>query len=241
MISGGGTTMDAMIEACQSGKIPDTEVGLIITSSAKAGGIEKAKKRGIPEKDIVVINPKNFRMHNSKEQDELIFGEAILEECRRRSINVITQNGWMKHTPDNVTSFYRGRIFNQHPGDPKNFGGPGMTGLTVHKATIRYWEMLSTVEPQIWEQAKTHVVAQYVDPQYDKGVVILYKQVPVLSTDTPEILQQRALPYEHAVQIELLQRYVGERIFGLVEYAGIVLPGTEDYARMAKDEALIPA
>lgn len=237
-ISGGGTTMDRIIEACQSGEIPDTDVGLVIASTKNAGGIEKAKKRGIPSEDVLVINPKDYLADEGFEQSQLLFGEAIIKECRRRAISVITQNGWVKHTPRNVIREFDGRIFNQHPGDPKHFGGKGMIGLTVHDAVIRYWTMLSPVEPHIWDGAKTHVIAQRVDPVYDAGAVVLYEPVPVLPFDTPETLQQRALPLEHKLQIKLLQQFVAGDIHDLLLYKGVVQPYNEEYARLAKQEAI---
>ena len=78
LISGGGTTMQEIVKACQSGEIP-MDVACIVSSTPTAGGLEKARKLGIPEADILIIDPANFKKEDGK-RDQVGFGEAIIDE-----------------------------------------------------------------------------------------------------------------------------------------------------------------
>ena len=195
LISGGGTTMEAIIKACQSGYLSKVEPVLVISSNSNAGGIEKAKKLGIKEKDILIINSKDF-----KNREE--FGEEIIKECKKREVEFIGQYGWMVLTPKNIIKEFEGKIINQHPGPLDNgrpdFGGAGMFGLRVHQARL---EFVKKTDHDFWTEATTHFVTE----EFDKGKIIKRIQVPVLPDDTAETLQARVLPIEHEVQIEALK------------------------------------
>ena len=133
LISGGGTTMEAIIKAAQNDTLKNVSPVLVIVSKESAGGLIKAKNLGISEKNILVINPKNF-----KTEEE--FGEKIIKECEERKVDFIGQYGWLVKTPENVCEAFKGRIINQHPGPLDNgrsdFGGAGMYGKRVHKARL---------------------------------------------------------------------------------------------------------
>ena len=132
LISGGGTTAQAIIRACKVGRILVTPA-LVISSTKEAGGIQKALDEGIALEDVVVISRREYG--NSER-----FGEAILKACKQRGINVIGQYGWMVKTPPNVIAAFSQRMINQHPGplDPgrPDFGGRGMYGKRVHCARL---------------------------------------------------------------------------------------------------------
>src|SRR3989338_7661821 len=108
LISGGGTTAEAIIRAVKSGKLAGVEIGCVIASKPDAGGIERAKKAGVPEKDVLVLSPKSF---SSREE----LGEAIIKECRARGVDFVGQYGWLVKTPENVIEAFAGHIVNQHP------------------------------------------------------------------------------------------------------------------------------
>lgn len=200
LISGGGTTMREIVRAVQSGEIPDMEVACVIASRPDAGGIEKARTLGIPDKDIVVVEPGAFRGSDGK-IDRAAFGKRLLAVLEDHGATVVTQNGWIPYTPSNVIGAYNGRIFNQHPGDPVAFGGKGMMGKAVHAAVLEFQRLAGRT-------FATSVVAHHADPVLDGGAVVQRAKVPVLLGDTPETLQERALSEEHRVQIELLQNFV---------------------------------
>lgn len=200
--------MQEVVKAVQSGEIPDAEIACIIASNAEAGGIQKARTLGIPEKDIVVIDPREYRIGRTLKTDREMFGQRILLALRDHGATVVAQNGWIPYTPDNVTETYAGRIFNQHPGPPEEFGGKGMMGKAVHAAVLKFQELAGRT-------FDTSVVAHDAQAGLDTGGVRKREKVPVLPGDTVDALQQRALPVEHRVQIDLLKSYVRKELVTL--------------------------
>lgn len=196
LISGGGTTMQEIVKACQSGEIK-MDIACIIASVPTAGGIEKARRLGIPGKDIIVVDPTNFRGADKK-VDQEGFGLAILKELETRGVTIVIQNGWMPLTPENVIDEYPDTIFNQHPGPVPEFGGKGMYGRRVHAARLLF---VRETRRDYWTEA----IAQRVHIDFDRGAVVKSVRVDILPEDTVDDLQQRVLPVEHRVQIELLK------------------------------------
>lgn len=229
LISGGGTTMNEIVKATQSGEIPDMEIACIIASKAEAGGIEKARKLGVLESDIVIINPHDFRMDGLMKIDREAFGRRILEVLHQHNATVITQNGWIPYTPDSVTLAYEGRIFNQHPGDPKQFGGKGMMGKAVHAAVLEFQRLAGRT-------FDTPVVAHYAQSGLDTGAVVKRQYAPVFSDDTVDALQARALLLEHQVQIALLQDFVRGNVSALEPHI-LVHPSELELLKEAKRRA----
>lgn len=226
-ISGGGTTMQEIIRACQSGEIP-MDVACIIASTSKAGGIEKARSLGIPEKDIIVVDPNEFK-DNDGRVDQYGFGMAILKELKSRGVTVFTQNGWMPVTPENVIDEYPHTSFNQHPGPLPDFGGRGMYGRRVHAAVLIF-RRLTRTDP--WTEA----TVQRVHKEFDKGPVVKAQRVKIFKDDTVEDLQQRVLPVEHRLQIELLKDVVLENVREVSKEA-INIPEHREVLRVAKNIA----
>jgi phosphoribosylglycinamide formyltransferase 1 len=228
LISGGGTTMQEIIKACQSGEVP-MEIACVISSSPTAGGIDKARKLGIPDKNIVVIDPNKFRNEDNKIDQEK-FGLQIIEELKRHNVSVVTQNGWLPFTPEIVINEYSGSIFNQHPGPVPEFGGQGMYGRRVHAARLLFVRM---TKKNFW----TEVIAQRVDKDYDQGIVVKSARVDIYPEDTVDDLQQRALPFEHQVQIRLLQDIAKGKVNEVPKSEILVEPGEEETLVLAKKMA----
>lgn len=224
LISGGGTTMEAIIKASQNGALPSIIPVLIIASNEDAGGIEKAKRLGIKDEDIVVINPKNFKNRN-------LFGEEIIKECKKRKVDFIGQYGWMVMTPENVINEFEGMIVNQHPGPLDtgrlDFGGPGMYGMRVHLARLSF---VNKIKRDFWTEATAHRVTA----KFDEGVILKRKQVPILPDDTAESLQARVLPVEHEVQIELLKDFIDGTVSEFHREVPLVLRGEEGILEESK-------
>lgn len=195
LISGGGTTMEAIIKATQNGVLQNVVPVLIVVSNQDAGGIKKALNLGIKKEDILIINPKDFEKREK-------FGEKIIEECKKRNVEFIGQYGWMVKTPENLINEYKNMIVNQHPGPldtgKLDFGGIGMYGMRVHQARLCF---VKKTQRNFWTEATAHRVTV----NFDEGVVLKRKQVPILENDTAETLKERVLPVEHEVQIELLK------------------------------------
>lgn len=228
LISGGGTTMEAIIKACQNEILVGVVPSLIVSSDKNAGGIQKAKRLGIPDENILIINPKDFKTREE-------FGKKIIEECKARNVDFLGQYGWHWKTPENVIQEFEGRIVNQHPGPldtgKSDFGGAGMFGLRVHETRLQF---VKKVNRDFWTEATTHRVTA----EFDKGVVIKRKQVPILENDTAETLQARALPVEHEVQIETLQDFVNDTVMEFTREVPLVLPNEEDILEECKKSAM---
>lgn len=193
-ISGGGTTMHAIIEACQTGALEGIDPVMVISNKIDAGGLPKAAARRVL---TAVITPASFQQPGQ-------FGEAILRVCKQNSIDLIGQYGWMPLTPANVIEAYKGRMINQHPGpvDPgrPGFGGKGMYGLRVHCARLYFLRHAKRPPQDMWTEA----IAQRVDPEFDEGPVLKKIVVPIERSDHMYSLQARVLPFEHQVQIATL-------------------------------------
>jgi phosphoribosylglycinamide formyltransferase-1 len=200
LISGGGTTAREILRACKDGRLPHVEPALVIASKPDAGGIQKAMTEGMDAKDVIVIRPERGSPGSPK------FGEAILKACREREVQFIGQYGWLPITPFNVLVEYEKMIVNQHPGplDPANpgmdFGGAGMYGRRVHCARLYF---VRVVQRDFWTEAVVHRVVYYVD----QGPLLHVARVNILEKDDVVSLQERVLPVEHRVTIEVLRMF----------------------------------
>lgn len=228
LISGGGTTAAAIIRACKTGRLSKVEPVLVIASAPTIGGIKKVLDLGMPAKDVLVIDPKNFPVADD-------FGAKILEECKKRNVEFLSQNGWLCLTPKNVIDEYSGMMLNQHPGplDPgrPDFGGKGMFGLRVHCARL---EFVKRTNRDFWSEA----TAQRVAAAFDAGAVLNRKQVPILPDDTPETLAARLLPVEHEVIIETLQNFADGQVKELVREKPLVKPEEYQILEVCKKQAI---
>lgn len=225
LISGGGTTMAEIIKACKSGEIP-IDVALVISSTPTAGGIEKAQKLGLPDQNIVVVNPDDFLTREEK-VFQYAFGLQLLKQLTEHNVTVVTQNGWMPLTPRIVINEYPRAIFNQHPGPVPEFGGKGMYGRRVHAARLLFTRLTGRDN---WTEA----IAQRMHGEYDQGSVIKAIRVNILPGDTVDDLQQRVLPIEHRVQIELLKDIARGDVRELMGREKLVRPGEEQTLILVK-------
>lgn len=200
LISGGGTTMEQILLACYNGILKELiEPVLVIASKDNIGGIQRAIDAGFDPSNIAVCGR---QMYASDEK----FGNALLGLLGLCKIDVIGQYGWLPLTPENVIVEYDRRIINQHPGPldsgRPDFGGPGMYGRRVHCARL-YFARESGLEHDQFTEATTH----YVSPKFDEGWVIGKTEVAILPSDDVISLQQRVLPAEHQLQIDVLKQF----------------------------------
>lgn len=227
LLSGEGTTAEAVINACRQGELP-AETVLVIANKISAGGLKKAEALNVPTKVIGLIAEFGG--------DEEAFGEAILAACRQSKVDVIGQYGWLAYTPQNVVEAYQGRIINQHPGplDPgyPDFGGQGMYGKRVHCARILFCRGLNKDH---WTEA----TAQLVAVEYDKGDLLLTERVAIEKTDDVDTLQQRVLPVEHRVQIQALRGLVEETAAPFQRSSRLVKSGEEQVLKEARSTAIL--
>lgn len=237
LASGGGSTIEAIYRATQgkaSVPLENVELSLVIASKKSAGVLERMRRAGMDEKDLLVL-PQGW----SKDQD--LLADFILEECAKRNVNLIGQWGWLVKTPAKVIQHFHWGLMmvNQHPGplDPRahgyDFGGDGMYGRRVTAARMHFCHMVGR---DFWTEATAH----HVTAEYDQGAVIGRTRLDFdLKKDTVDSLQSRMLPVEHRLQIEVLQDFAN----GTVEIVErephyLVHRGEEEILAQAKEVAI---
>ena len=171
MVSGGGTKLQAIIDARDAGRLPHAELSLVIASREDAYAIKRAEKAGIPWQ--VVRKTRDL----TPEQ----YGEGLLEVLRANAIEVIVLAGFLTILPDNVIRAYDHRILNIHPSLIPSFCGKGYYGLRVHEAALERGVKL------------TGATVHFVNEIPDGGDIIAQKAVAVEAGDTPETLQRRVM------------------------------------------------
>ena len=170
MVSGGGTNLQAILDAVDSGKITDTEISVVI-SNPGAYALERARTHGI---EAVCISPKEFESREA-------FNRAFLEKVDKYKLDLIVLAGFLVKIPEAMVKKYEGRIINIHPSLIPSFCGVGYYGLKVHEEALRRGVKV------------TGATVHYVDGGMDTGPIILQKAVEVEKGDTPEILQRRVM------------------------------------------------
>lgn len=222
LVSGGGSTMEQIVLASQNGWL-QMDVACVLASKEGIGAIKKANSYGIA---LEIVNPDEFRGDDGK-VDQYGFGQVILRSLQKHGVTVVTQNGWLPLTPENVIDTYKDAIFNQHPGPVPEFGGKGMYGRRVHAARLLFTRM---TKRDYWTEA----IAQRVHEDYDRGVVVKSQQVEIFPGDIVDDLQQRVLPIEHGVQIELLKDVTRGEVKEVERKFLLIKPGEEHVLFEAK-------
>lgn len=171
MVSGGGTNLQAIIDAVENGAVRNTEIVGVISNNKNAYALERAKKHNIPAK---CISPKDFR---SRE----VFNEKLLEEVNAYAPDLIVLAGFLVVIPPAMIVKYRNRMINIHPSLIPAFCGTGYYGLKVHEAALHRGVKV------------VGATVHFVDEGTDTGPIILQKAVEVQKGDTPEMLQRRVM------------------------------------------------
>ena len=171
LVSGGGTNLQALIDAQGKGEIKVGRITCVISSKDGVFALERAKKADIP---TVVIPRKEYA-------DSKSYSEAILAELQRQQADLIVLAGFMTILDECVTKAYDYRIINVHPALIPSFCGEGFYGLKVHEKALEYGVKVSG--------ATIH----FVNEKADAGAIILQGVVNVENDDTPEVLQRRIM------------------------------------------------
>ena len=171
LVSGGGTNLQALIDAVESGRITNGKISLVLSSNDHAYALERAKKHGI---ESVVVSRKSFT--NSKD-----FDHRIIEVLQEHHIDLVVLAGFMSILGPEVIDCYRDKIINVHPSLIPSFCGNGFYGLKVHQAALDYGVKV------------TGATVHFVNEITDGGRIILQKAVSVKKGDTPETLQRRVM------------------------------------------------
>lgn len=171
LVSGGGTNLQALIDAQNRGKIPGGKIALVISSREDAYALTRAERAGIPTE---VLRRRNFAG-----QDE--YDEQLLGILDRENIGLVVLAGFMTMISPRVIDCYRNQIINVHPSLIPSFCGEGYYGLRVHRAALERGVRV------------TGATVHFVNEICDGGPIILQKAVEVLPGDTPETLQRRVM------------------------------------------------
>ena len=171
LVSGGGTNLQALIDAQHSGIIQSGEIQLVISNNANAYALERAKKAGI---DTAVVLKKECG-------SQAAFEEKIKALLRTYQIDLIVLAGFMSILSEDFTKDYPERILNVHPSLIPSFCGAGFYGLRVHEEALAYGVKV------------TGATVHFVNEIPDGGKIILQKAVEIQDGDTPEILQKRVM------------------------------------------------
>ena len=171
LVSGGGTNLQAIIDAIENKTITNTEICLVYSNNPKAYALERAQKAGIKS---VCKSPKEFENRED-------FNKALLQILKDASPDLVVLAGCLVVIPDIVVKEFEGRIINIHPSLIPSFCGTGYYGLKVHEKVLERGVRVSG--------ATVH----FVDEGTDTGPIILQKPVMIRQDDTPEVLQKRIM------------------------------------------------
>ena len=171
LVSGGGTNLQAIIDAIDAGKITNAKIEVVISNNAGAYALERAKKHGISG---ICISPKEFE---SRE----LFHEALLAKLKECQVDLVVLAGYLVAIPPMIVEAFPNKIINIHPSLIPSFCGVGYYGLKVHEGVLNRGVKV------------TGATVHFVDDGTDTGPIILQKAVLVEQGDTPKVLQQRVM------------------------------------------------
>lgn len=171
LVSGGGTNLQAILDAMESEKITNAEVRLVISNNPNAYALKRAQNHGI---EAVCISPKQFG-------DREEFHKALLDRLLESGVDLVVLAGFLVAIPPAIVDDFPNRIINIHPSLIPSFCGVGYYGLHVHEAVLKRGVKV------------TGATVHFVDKGTDTGPIILQKAVKIEPDDTPESLQRRVM------------------------------------------------
>lgn len=171
LVSGGGTNLQAIIDAIDKKTITSAEISVVISNNPGAYALERAKTHGI---DALCVSPKNY-------ENRAAFNQALLETLQSYKPDLVVLAGCLVVIPEIMVKAFPNKIINIHPALIPAFCGTGYYGLKVHEAVLKRGAKV------------TGATVHFVDEGTDTGPIILQKAVEVKEGDTPEILQRRVM------------------------------------------------
>lgn len=171
MVSGGGTNLQAVIDAIDEGRIKDAQIAAVISNKKDAYALERARKHGIKH---YCISPKDYESREA-------FGRALVDALDAEQADLVVLAGYLVILPEILIQKYQNRMINIHPSLIPSFCGSGYYGLKVHECALARGVKV------------TGATVHFVDEGTDTGPIILQKAVEVRQDDTPEILQRRVM------------------------------------------------
>ena len=171
LVSGGGTNLQAIMDAIDAGEIRNTQIAAVISNNAGAYALERAKNHGI---EAVCVSPKDY-------EDRETFNRALVDKVDSYQVDLVVLAGFLVVIPEIMIAKYRNRIINIHPSLIPSFCGKGYYGLKVHEGVLARGVKV------------TGATVHFVDEGTDTGPIILQKAVSVRQDDTPKTLQRRVM------------------------------------------------
>lgn len=171
MVSGGGSNLQAILDAVDNGIIRNAKVVAVISNNPKAYALERARKHNIP---AVCVSPGSYESREA-------FHEALLDSLRATQADLVVLAGCLVVIPKSIIREYKGRMINIHPSLIPSFCGTGYYGLKVHEEALKRGVKV------------TGATVHFVDEGTDTGPILLQKAVEVREGDTPRSLQQRVM------------------------------------------------
>jgi phosphoribosylglycinamide formyltransferase-1 len=184
LVSGGGTNLQAIIDALEKDAFAAIE--LVISSSNKAYALQRAKNHNIESK---VIRRRDF-------SDDILFDTAIIDALESKCVDLVVLAGYLPLLSHRVVSAFPDRIINVHPSLIPSFCGHGYYGLKVHEAALARGVKI------------TGATVHFVDEGADTGKIIMQKAVDVMPDDTPETLQRRVMTEAEHIILPLAIKYI---------------------------------
>ena len=171
LVSGGGTNLQALLDAQKRGELPGGEIALVVSSKPGVYALERAEKAGV---EALTVARKDY-------PDAGSFCAALLDTLKARAINLVVLAGFLSILTPEFVGAYENRIINVHPALIPSFCGKGAYGLHVHEMALEYGVKV------------TGATVHFVTEGADEGPIILQKAVDILPGDTPETLQRRVM------------------------------------------------
>lgn len=187
LVSGGGTNLQAIIDACASGILKGrAQVAVVVSNKADAFALERARKHGIAP---VYLDRKPYA-------DNAAYSARLAEELGKFDVDIVCLAGFLLKLEPNFIHAFKGRILNIHPALLPKYGGKGMYGHHVHVAVVAA------------KEAESGATVHWVDEEFDHGAPIVQEKVPVYETDTPEDVAKRVLVIEHRIYPEAILKVI---------------------------------
>ncbi len=192
LVSGGGTNLQALLDAEKAGKIPSGEIALVVSNNSKAYALERAAKAGVK---ALCVTKKDC---GGQEQ----FEEKLAETLEEHGIGLIILAAFMSILGEKFTRRFENRIINVHPALIPSFCGKGYYGLKVHEEALKYGVKV------------TGATVHFVNEIPDGGKIILQKAVEIEDGDTPEILQKRVMEQAEWILLPQAAEIVSKQLAG---------------------------
>ncbi|MBX3012509.1 MAG: phosphoribosylglycinamide formyltransferase [Caldilineaceae bacterium] len=185
-----GSNMQAVIDACKAGDLPQAVPCVVMSNNSKAEALLRAAQEGIP----------HYHLSSKHYPQPEALDRAILQTLQRHATELVILAGYLRKLGPQTLTAYAGRVINIHPALLPRYGGQGMYGTHIHEAVLAAGEV------------ETGITIHLVDEEYDHGAILAQRRIPVLADDTVTTLAKRVLDHEHTFLVETIAAILGGEI-----------------------------